>query len=125
MAEAGCISVNLQKLVSEELEHANIEKAIQHFQTALSYDDEHVLARSWLGRCYMIKGQLELARAELERTIKNGKGSGSQLWIACYQMGVLHLILHEYDKSRDFFASAAAYESFSSGLSRGFEVLPR
>ena len=73
----------------------------------------------------MINGNLELARAELERAIKNGRFRGSQLWNTCYQLGVLHSMLNDFEKAKEYFASAAIYEAYASGISRSLEVLPR
>ena len=117
------MKVGNHKMTKDEME--KFKDAMSHFQAALTFNDEHTLARTWLGRCYMINGNLELARAELERAIKNGRFRGSQLWNTCYQLGVLHSMLNDFEKAKEYFASAAIYEAYASGISRSLEVLPR
>ena len=64
-----------------------LSMAIQHFLAALTFDDEHLPARTWLGRCYWQQGRYELARVELERATKGGRIRGRKVWAAWYVVG--------------------------------------
>lgn len=59
-----------------------LSMAVQHFLAALTMDDEHLPARTWLGRCYWQQGRYELARVELERAAKGGRIRGRKVWAA-------------------------------------------
>lgn len=104
----------------------NINKAIVHFLSALTYDEEHMFARTWLGRCYWLQGRLELARAELERAAKGGRIRGHKIWHTCHQLALVYQSLNMEGKASEWFASALKHQSTAVPLTmlRGFEVLP-
>ncbi len=66
----------------------HIDNAITHFRSALTYDDEHLPSRTWVGRCYWRQERYDLARAELERATKGGRIYGRYVWLAWYDFGL-------------------------------------
>jgi tetratricopeptide (TPR) repeat protein len=118
-------------------EHEHLEMAITHFRSALLYDDEHCLARTWLGRCYWLQKRYDLARCELDRVVKGGHIYGHVIWTAWYSfacdggddrhyLGLTYRSLGMDQKARECFMAALQFERVATPLHiRGLEVMPR
>lgn len=107
--------------------YSNVSSAITHFLAALTYDDEHMYARTWLGRCFWMQNKYEIARAELERAVRGGRVRGNNVWFAWNTLGLVYQSLGDPSKACECFGLAMKYEksSFNGASLRGLEVLPK
>lgn len=105
----------------------NLDSAQSHFLSALTYDEDHTPARTWLGRCYYLQGNFEMARAELERACRGGRVRGAKVWNAWHQLAMVYQVLGESNRAVECFGAALERETVSVPLMslRGLEVLPR